>query len=261
MDSAIKDVLEEIRDLLLPQESVSFVVASDTTDWTTVISPPLQLTPKKKYELALVNLETYNSIPNIGASNNSFVYSSDGGQNWNTIVLPEGSYELSHICAEIQHQLRNNGDWDDSNKKHFISIGANSATLRAYINIKNESYKVDLRASTIRTTLGFDPQILTSGHYYGENPVDILTVDSILVNCDLVNGSYKNGSHQPVVYSFFPSVGPGHKIIETPHNLVYLPVGQTGSLSRIRVWLTDQNGSQLNLRGETVVIRLHLRSI
>jgi hypothetical protein len=110
MNSASKTILEEIRDLLLPQKSVSFVVSSDTTAWTTDISPPLYLDPKKKHELALVNLETYNSIPNIVASNNSFVYSPDNGANWKTITIPEGSYELPQICTEIQLQLRNNGD-------------------------------------------------------------------------------------------------------------------------------------------------------
>ena len=115
--------------------------------------------------------------------------------------------------------------------------------------------------STIRTTLGFNPQTLTGGYHEGENPVNILTVSSILVNCDIISGSFLNGSQQPVVYSFFPNVSPGYKIVESPNNLVYLPISQTGNMSRMSVWLTDQSDVQLNLRGEVVTIRLHIHSV
>ena len=29
---------------------------------------------------------------------------------------------------------------------------------------------------------------------------------------------------RPVAYNFFPNADPGQKILETPHNLIYLPV-------------------------------------
>lgn len=113
-------VLEKIRDLLAPKENFSIVLTSAGTDWTTHISPPLYLNPKRRYELALVNLETYNSIPNITEANNHFVYSPDGIV-WKTITLPEGSYELVQINTEIQRQLQANGDWN-SNKKPTTSL-------------------------------------------------------------------------------------------------------------------------------------------
>ena len=85
--------------------------------------------------------------------------------------------------------------------------------------------------------------------------VNILTIHSILVNIDIISGSYVNGSIQPTIYSFFPDVSPGYKIIENPHNLLYLPI--TG----ITICLTDQNGNELNLRGENLSMRFHLREI
>lgn len=105
--------------------------------------------------------------------------------------------------------------------------------------------------STIRALLCFGPQTLSGGFNQGENLIDILTVNSILVNCDLINGS-------PVAYSFFPNVSPGYKIFESPSNLVYLSISPAGSVHCVLVWLTDQ---QLNLRGETITIRFHIRSI
>ena len=73
-------------------------------------STPLQLKESKTYEMALVNLETNNSIPNIHmhTSNNSFRYSPDDGANWFSIALSTGSYDIEDINNEIQRRLRLN---------------------------------------------------------------------------------------------------------------------------------------------------------
>ena len=93
-----------------------------------------------------------------------------------------------------------------------------------------------------------------------ENMVNILTINSILVNIDIISGSYVNGSKQPKIYSFFPNVSPGYKIIENPNNLIYLPI-TSHTIHSITVWLTYQNGNRLNLRGENLSMRFHLREI
>ena len=59
---------------------------------------------------------------------------------------------------------------------------------------------------------------------------------------------------------FFPDVCPGYKIIENPHNLLYLPI-TADTIHSITIWLTDQNGDELNLRGENLSMRFHLREI
>ena len=164
------------------------------------------------------------------------------------------------INTEIQRQLEANGDWNSSKNTHYITVGANPSTLRTFIKIDTAAYQVDMASSTIRTTLGFNPQTPTSGYHDGENPVNILTVNTILVNCDIVSGSFLSGNQQPVVYPFFSDVSPSYKIIESPNNLVYLPISQAGNISRMRVWLTDQSGMQLNLRSDVVTIRLHIHS-
>ena len=88
--------------------------------------------------------------------------------------------------------------------------------------------------------------------------VNILTINSILVNIDIISGSCVNGTTQPTIYSFFPDVSPGYKIIENPHNLLYLPI-TVDTIHGITIRLTDQNGSELILRGENLLIRFHLR--
>ena len=90
--------------------------------------------------------------------------------------------------------------------------------------------------------------------------VNILTINSTLVNIDIISGSYVNGSTQPTIYSFFPDVSPVYKIIENPHNLPYL-TNTSDTILSITILLTDQNGNELNLRGENLSMRFHLREI
>ena len=66
------------------------------------------------------------------------------------------------------------------------------------------------------------------------------------------------GTQAPVAYNFFPNSAPGQNIQEAPHNLIYLPV-TVYAISTLAVWLTDQHGELLDLRGEEFTICFHLR--
>ena len=84
-----------------------------------------------------------------------------------------------------------------------ITLSANTNTLKAVLIIKN-SYHVDLRPEhSVCSVLGFNHQVYTDEYQESENPVNILSINSILVNIDIISGSYVNGQRHPTVYSFF----------------------------------------------------------
>ena len=113
--------------------------------------------------------------------------------------------------------------------------------------IIKDNYEVDFREDySINSLLGFKNKLNTSGFNESENMVDILTINSILVNIYIISGSYVNDSQHPAIYSFFPNVSPEYKIIENTHNLLYLPI-TADTIHGITIWLTDQNGNELNL--------------
>ena len=57
-------------------------------------------------EIALINLETYYSFPNIDKTNNSCSYSSGANAQWFEIIIPEGSYHVKDINEFIQRDIR-----------------------------------------------------------------------------------------------------------------------------------------------------------
>ena len=98
---------------------------------------------------------------------------------------------------------------------------------------------------------------------YNESPniVNIIQVSSILINLDIISGSYVNGSASPTIYSFYPNVSPGYKIVERPSpSLVFYPVSRN-EINSMRVWLTDQDNESIDLRGEQKTVRICIREV
>ena len=251
-------LLAEIAKNTEPKSSFQIVVSNNKTQFKTRFNPPIQLDKEKKHEIALVNLETYYSFPNIDSTVNYFRYSPDGGTTWFEIYIPEGSYDIVDINDTIQQKMRQNGHYNIANDEYYITISANSNTLKSVLILEN-NYQVDFRQpNSISTALGFNNDIYTLDFQESENVVNILSINSLLVNLDIISGSYVNGASQNTIYSFFPNVSPGYKIVETPRNLVYLPV-TLETIHSLETSLTDQNGHLLNLRGETLTMRFHIR--
>jgi len=215
-----------------------------------------------------VNLETYYSFPNLSDENNVFRYSpgfievgrgdeddSTRQRQWVEVQIPEGSYDLIDIAETIKIVVKRNGHNDES-----IKITANTNTLKSVLEIQDD-FQVDFRArNSISSVLGFQSQVYEEGIHESDSVVNILSINSILVNVDVIGRSYVNGRTQNTIYSFFLNVSPGYKIVENPRNLVYLPV-ISDKINKMDTVVTDQNGKQLNLRGENLTIRYHLREI
>lgn len=243
-----------------PKSSFYILVSKNKSRIVTKYNPLIQLNKDRKHEMALVNLETYYSFPNIDAKNNNFRYSPDAGSTWFDINVPEGCYEVADVDEYLQRIMKENGHLDTSNDTAPITVEPNSNTLKSVLKIE-EGYRVDLTPeNSIRTVLGFESRVYAPGYNESENIVNIMNITSLRVTSDVIASSYANGSTENVIYSFFPNVGPGFKIIEVPTNLIYLPV-TLDTISRIETKLTDQNGNLVNLRGEDLAIRFHIREV
>ena len=70
-----------------PKRSFTIVVSDNKTRSKTWFKPPIQLDKKKDYEIALRNLDTYYSFPNIDRSNNCFGFSRDANAPWLTLLF------------------------------------------------------------------------------------------------------------------------------------------------------------------------------
>ena len=197
MDKAFLDKVAENIDKIArntePKASFYILLSQKSTHIRTKFHPIIQLDSDKKYEIALVNLETYYSFPNIDASNHNFRYSPDAGKTWFNINIPEGSYEIDDINEYINRIMKENSHYDASNEKCNITIEPNNNTLKCVLNIVG-NYKVDFTtANSIRTVFGFNKKEYAAGYHESENIVNILNVSSLRVTSDIIDASYSNG--------------------------------------------------------------------
>ena len=166
----------------------------------------------------------------------------DIGETWKIIAFDTGAYELAAINYEIKRQLTAN-----RHSKSAISITANISRLTSIVNIKNLFYKGNFDVeNSIGSFLGFRAVVISSGYNESSNILDIMQINSILVNIDLIMGSYVNSSPSPAIFCL--NILPGYKIVEEPiPSLIYYPVSRH-DISRMKVWLTDRNGNLVDLR-------------
>ena len=250
----------------------TYILSSNTSDFTsTVKEGSIMLDHNKKYEAALLSLDMYNTIPNIiEGKNNIFKYYN--GTDWKTISILTGSYELTEINNEIQRQMVANGDYDHGDGNginppsydlYFITITANVSRSTSIINITHKNYCIDFNIeNSIGKVLGYnvgDP-ILRYGYNESPNKVDIIHINSIFVNIDIIQGSYVDHVLSSIIYSFYPKVPFGYKIIERPSPLVWYPV-ETYNLSRMRLWLTDQDHNPLETSGERLTVKIQIKEV
>lgn len=207
------------------------------------LSFPIDVT-SGDWELGLIELTTYNSIPNIENNvNDKFYYGKD-----QVITIPEGSYEIEDIEKYIISKLP---------EKVKFTLKPNNNTLKAELFCSED---VDFEKNhSLGKLLGFKNQIYKANQQHAsELPVDIIKVNSIRVDCNVTRGSYLNGIEDHVIHEFYPADPPGYKIIEIPRNVIYLPV-ISQRINNLTISLRDQDGKLVNFRGERISVRLHLR--
>lgn len=252
--------LEQIRRNTNPKDSFSLVISTNNSRIKTRFNPPLQFKKDSIYEVALMNLETYYSFPNITEKNNVLVIEKNSNRIQEIFEIPIGVYELSEINNYIKKELIRRGVTNEDTD--ILTFEPNVNTLKTLMGVSEDFTVIFREPNSLNSVFGFNSENYTgkgiSNYFESENVINIIAVSSILVKSNIISNSFVNGSQQPVIYSFFPDVPPGFKIIETPRNLVYLPL-INNNLSTMETWLTDQNDNLLDLRGETLTMRLHIK--
>lgn len=145
---------------------------------------------------------TYYGFPTVNASNYLLKYPNDDERTWHNVFISEGSYEIQDMNKAIEQQLKQKNHYDSLNNKAFITLSSSISILKSVMKITG-SHKLDFRPSnSVRSILGFKNKIHHAGYNESENIVNILTVNSILVEIDIINGRYVNGKLDPVIHSF-----------------------------------------------------------
>ena len=248
--------LKDISNHYKPKPSYYITVSGKDSKIQTTFNPPLSFPNDCHYEIACCGVETYYTFPNIDAKNNKVQISLDKGKEWIQLELATGCYEIEAINTVLNRLIKEKG----AKKEVDLCLSPNTSTLQSILTLKNIWINFgDGDKGSLRSVLGFDEKIYKDGTHESEHIVNILRVNSIIVHCDVITLSRKNGIASPIIYSFFPNVSPGQKIVDRPKNLIYLPL-TLSVISQMTVWLTDQKDEALDIRGEELTITFHIKA-
>ena len=108
--------------------------------------------------------------------------------------------------------MRKNGHYDKANDKDNIEISANTNSLKFEMILKI-NYEVDFRQNKpINSFRGFYSKLYTSGFNESENMVNILTINSILLNIYILLVVRSMVSYKPQFTRSFQMSLPGIKL-------------------------------------------------
>ena len=166
------------------------------------------------------------------------------------MTIPTESYELEDIEKYIQSKLP---------KMVTFTLKPNNNTLSSVIKCSED---IDFKQkNSVGELLGFSQRILKHDiEHHSELPVKILKINSLRIECNITSGAYINNQSVYTIRQFLPAVPPGYKIIEVPKQVIYLPVS-VKNIDHIQLRIVDQDGELINFRGETITIRLHIKSL
>lgn len=228
--------------------SMTITVSGASSSLNVNFCPEIELNKNFEYSCCLLDLHTYNSIPNVHEKNNKFYYSMDDGRTFDFITLPIGSFEVD----DILHLLM--GEFEK--RQIPIEITASSKTMKCEIKT---AVPIDFtKNDSIGSVLGFSKRMLEHGDFTSDKIVNINCVTNLRVDCDLTTGSYHNGKPTHTIHEFNPSVDPGYKISEQPKHLIYLPIVRR-RINSLNISIFDQNGELVDFRGETITCRIHIK--
>lgn len=139
---------------------------------------------------------------------------------------------ISHLEEEWKTRFKLVNRWyrfppDPTRLKIFI-------TKKLTIEFNNSTPNVEFlgsdetdftKPSSITPLLGFSLRNLKANMWHqSDHTVDIIKLNVIRVECNIVRWSFENGVESYIIHEFYPAVPLGFKILESPKNVMYLPV-------------------------------------
>ena len=224
--------------------SLIFALSGNSANLEASYFPPIELPSDKSYALGLVELMTWNSIPNIEDGCNKIYFV--GGP---IIQIPTGSYEIEDLNS-------------------FLSVECEKYNIKFELKGNNNTLKCELKSSAridfrkedcIGKLLGFRGILESETLTESQELVSIINVNAVRVECNITTGAFFNNLPCHTIYEFSLSVDPGFRIVESPSPIIYLPL-LTRVIDNIQLKLIDQNNKSVNLRDSDITIRLHLKS-
>lgn len=263
--------------------------------------PPIVLDPNSEYVMGLVNLQTYNSVPNIDLSNNKFYYGRELKEaEHNYIEIPVGSYEVADLAKCIAWEVDQRtalmkelnaifGEPDKDVKKTKtkstdkltaktskaepikpVIKAPEEGPINFRMSVNQNTMKCELKADvyvnfipedSLRDLLGFNPAILHPNYLH----TSARSVDISRASSLFVRCNITTGSYtgnkQDHTIYQFSLNVPPGYKILEHPTNVIYLPINCRTINNITLTICDPSGKLIDFRGENITICLHLKKV
>lgn len=247
----------------------SITVCGSGAEVTVRFSPPIDL-GNVPHELALVDLQTVNTVLNVRNGCNGLVYKDN--KNTYFLSVPEGTYNVDGIHHHIYNILSKQFPEDFKNQIHYFELKADTSTHRCKISTSFDltfgttdelENPKEGRCHTLGTLLGFKSNTIkrTNRNEYAiaDGTFSLLDDFKVFVTCNVITSGYVNDRISHNIYQFHIDVQPGIIVEEKAAHPVFYRVTQQ-KIDDITLRLENEQRRLIALKeGTKVCFNLILR--
>ena len=129
------------------------------------------------------------------------------------ITIPPGAYEIGSLNNEIQRIIIDEEHYTEAN--YPFKIKPNFSTLGSIIEISPQGPIISFMFDdSIGDHFGFNARILYEEYTPSKNPVDILSLDKIFLECDIAHGMILKGRKSNIIHNWTMAVDSSYKYVE-----------------------------------------------
>ena len=157
----------------------------------------------------------YNGNFNVKISNYKFYFKKtfSDGDDFIQITIPQVTYEIESLNNEIKRIIIDEEHYTEAN--YPLTIKAIFSKLGSVIEISQQGPIISfMQEDSIRDLLRFHATTLHEEYNLSPNPVDILSIDNIFIECDIAQGKIYRGKRSLVLRNLAMDVDLGYKYIE-----------------------------------------------
>ena len=124
------------------------------------------------------------------------------------ILIPKGSYENKSLNNEIKRIIIEEEHYTEAN--YPFTIKPNFSTPGSVIETSTQGLVISFELDdSIKDLLGFNATTKYEEYNLSPNPVDILSFDTIFLECDVAQRMIYRGKRSVILHNFTMDVDPG----------------------------------------------------
>ena len=201
-------LLEQIAYNTRPKIEEHMLIDLDKSTHDEHLAQPFQ-TNNKQYKVAVAFLSGYNGIFNVTNSNNKF-YSKKSliEEDFIQTTIHQGASEIESLNDERKRINFDKGHYSEDHDP--ITTNTNCSMLGSIIEMKPQGAIIEfVYDDSMRNLLGFPETMLYKEYNSSQNSVNILSFDSIFLECDIAKEMIFKGKPSGIIHNWTMTEDPG----------------------------------------------------